>query len=60
MPITIHATTQRARGENLTYKWEFLGPGKLDGERSAVFYILPEKIEGKGWVKTPRLPRFSK
>jgi len=40
------ALTARARGKNLTYTWELLGPGKLDGKGSAVFYVLPDKIEG--------------
>jgi len=39
------ALTARARGKNLTYTWELLGPGKLDGKGSAVFYMLPEKID---------------
>ena len=41
------ALTTRARGKGLTYSWELLGPGKLDGQGSAVFYILPETIEGE-------------
>jgi len=40
------ALTARARGKNLTYTWELLGPGELDGKGSAVFYVLPDKIEG--------------
>jgi len=40
------ALTARARGKNLTFSWELLGPGELDGKGSAVFYVLPEKIEG--------------
>lgn len=41
------ALTARVRGKNLAYTWELLGPGKLDGKGSAVFYILPEKIAGE-------------
>ena len=36
------ALTARVKGKNLTYVWELLGPGKLDGKGSSVFYILPE------------------
>jgi hypothetical protein len=41
------ALTARVTGKNLTYKWELLGPGKLEGKGSSVFYVLPEKIEGE-------------
>lgn len=41
------ALTAKATGSNLTYRWELKGPGKIDGEGSAVFYVLPEKIKGK-------------
>lgn len=40
------ALTARVKGKNLTYEWKLLGPGKLEGEGSSVFYVLPEKIEG--------------
>ncbi len=41
------ALTAKATGSNLTYAWEVKGPGKIDGEGSAVFYVLPNKIKGK-------------
>ncbi len=41
------ALTARAIGKDLTYSWKLLGPGKLEGEGTSVFYVLPEKIEGK-------------
>ena len=40
------ALTAKATGANLTYKWELKGPGKIDGDGSAVFYVLPETITG--------------
>lgn len=41
------ALTAKASGTNLKYKWSLQGPGAIEGEGSAVFYKLPEKIEGK-------------
>jgi hypothetical protein len=41
------ALTLRVKGKNLTYEWKLLGPGKLEGTGSSVFYILPEKIDGE-------------
>lgn len=40
------ALTARVKGKNLVYDWKLLGPGKLEGKGSSVFYVLPEKIEG--------------
>ena len=40
------ALTARVRGKNLRYTWELFGPGTLDGEGSAIFYILPERLDG--------------
>ncbi len=40
------ALTAKATGANLTYSWELKGPGKIDGEGSAVFYVLPDSITG--------------
>ena len=40
------ALTARVRGKNLRYTWELIGPGKLDGEGSAIFYVLPDRIDG--------------
>lgn len=37
--------TADASGENLTFKWKLSGPGKLEEEGAAAFYIPPEKIE---------------
>lgn len=39
------AIATQASGLNLTYKWELLGPGKLEGTGPAVFYIVPEAID---------------
>jgi hypothetical protein len=41
------ALTARVKGKNLSYEWKLLGPGKLEGKGSSVFYILPETIEGE-------------
>jgi hypothetical protein len=41
------ALTARVKGKNLSYAWKLLGPGKLEGKGSSVFYILPETIEGE-------------
>jgi hypothetical protein len=41
-PIAIAA---RASGSNLTYAWNLLGLGKLEGEGPAVFYHVPETLE---------------
>jgi hypothetical protein len=38
------ALTVLAKGKNLTYRWKLTGPGKLDGQGSSVFYVLPETI----------------
>ena len=43
-PIALSA---KVKGKNLAYNWELLGPGRLEGKGSSVFYILPEKIEGE-------------
>jgi hypothetical protein len=37
--------TADASGENLTFTWKLSGPGKLEAEGAAAFYIPPEKIE---------------
>jgi len=37
--------TADASGENLTFTWKLSGPGKIEGEGAAAFYIPPEKIE---------------
>lgn len=39
------ALTARVKGKNLEYDWKLLGPGKLEGTGSSVFYILPENIK---------------
>lgn len=41
------ALTAKASGSNLTYTWELQGPGKIEGEGSAVFYKLPDTIDGE-------------
>ena len=41
------ALTARVKGKNLAYEWKLLGPGKLEGKGSSVFYILPDTIEGE-------------
>lgn len=40
------ALTAKAKGKNLTFTWELVGPGTLEGKSSAMFYTLPEKIDG--------------
>jgi hypothetical protein len=42
VPIAI---VTQASGTKLAYKWELLGPGKLEGEGPAAFYHVPEVIE---------------
>lgn len=37
--------TADAPGTNLAYAWKLSGPGKIEGEGSAVFYRPPEQIE---------------
>jgi len=37
--------TVDASGENLTFKWNLSGPGKLEDEGAAAFYSPPEKID---------------
>ena len=39
--------TAKASGANLKYTWSLQGPGEVEGEGAAVFYKLPEKIEGE-------------
>jgi hypothetical protein len=39
--------TAKASGANLKYKWNLQGPGAIEGEGAAVFYKLPESIEGE-------------
>ncbi len=41
------AITAKVSGTSLKYTWELLGPGNLEGEGSAVFYIPPEMIAGE-------------
>lgn len=41
-PIAIAA---QASGLNLTYTWELLGPGRIEGEGPAVFYHVPDTLE---------------
>lgn len=43
-PISL---TAEASGSGLTFRWELRGPGKLEGTGSAMFYTLPDKIEGE-------------
>lgn len=40
--ITVDAT-----GKNLTFTWKLSGPGKLEEEGAAAFYLPPEKIDQK-------------
>lgn len=40
-PITI---TAQASGINLTYTWELLGPGEIEGAGSNVIFLAPEQI----------------
>jgi len=51
------ALTAKASGSNLQFNWELLGPGKLEGFMTgpAVFYIPPEKIDGKSAAVIIRL-----
>jgi hypothetical protein len=41
------ALTAKASGTGLKFKWELQGPGEIDGTGSAVFYKIPETIEGE-------------
>lgn len=40
------AITAKVAGKNLQYAWKLFGPGKIEGQGSAIFYIPPETIEG--------------
>jgi len=41
------ALTAKASGSGLQFKWELQGPGKIEGTGSAVFYNIPDEIEGE-------------
>ncbi len=41
-PIIVSVKSQE---KNLTYTWQLTGPGRLQGQGSAVQYLLPEQIE---------------
>jgi hypothetical protein len=41
------ALTAKASGTGLKFKWELQGPGRIEGTGSAVFYYVPDKIEGE-------------
>lgn len=40
------ALTAKASGTGLKFAWELKGPGKIEGTGSAIFYHIPEEIEG--------------
>lgn len=41
------ALTAKATGAGVKFKWELQGPGKIEGTGSAIFYNIPDKIEGE-------------
>lgn len=41
------ALTAKASGSGLTFEWTLQGPGKIEGSGSAIFYHIPDSIDGK-------------
>lgn len=41
------ALTAKATGTGLQFTWELQGPGRIEGAGSAIFYYVPETVDGK-------------
>ncbi len=41
------ALTAKASGTGLKFAWKLQGPGRIEGSGSAIFYHIPESVDGK-------------